>query len=97
MDRKIRTMQKEYGMASCGSCRQCCNFQFAADDRKKRVCIAYGDRTDADCSWDGEYEACGLLNQPFLGLVPRRRPLVELTIPTRRRTNEVPPEQASLF
>lgn len=93
---RTRAMQNEYGIGN-GTCKRCCNLQFAPGSTADFICIAYGQVHGLNCSWSEDFSACGLFNRPFHALRPSRRPLAELSAPGSRSSQPDASEQISLF
>lgn len=92
---KQTLMQKVYGCRYDENCSRCCNLQKSAYSVLK-VCIAFGDVDYTDCTWDATTTACGIFNQPFHALKPRRVPIVEIYGP-KPKENEDNSQQLTLF
>ena len=96
--RKIDAMHGEYGLSTCGHCRDCCNFVHGRyHDHYLSKCVAYGLTHSEATDWRAKYLACGLFNKPFDQLKPKRRPLIEtITRGGIKRDNEPLDGQISL-
>lgn len=70
-----KQLYKEYSMCSGSQCRNCCNCQ--KGENSAVICTAFGDVNYVNCEWDPDGIACGLFNEPFAGLAPARRTIVE--------------------
>ena len=60
-------------------------------------CKAFGLAGTMDCTWQPDHSGCGLFNQPFLGLRPRRRPLAELYAPKPKEKRKTEDSQMRFF
>ena len=94
MQDKYKLMQREYGTDVLHVCGKCCNCQTDPEDKRRKICIAFGLSPMVDCSWDANKRACGLYNRPFRGLRPERIPLVQIYEPKMKQDDT---EQTRLF